>query len=373
VKITPERLEKVEAFFGRHGGKAILIGRFVGLVRPLAPFLAGSARMPLRRFAPYDIVAAGLWSAAFVLLGYLFWHSLHQALQLAKRGALALGAVIAIVAGVVAGVRWLREPANRDRARDWLAQHLDRPPLRWVAKPLAPLVRRAERPARFVWDRVTPGDLGLELTTLLAVALVGGFVFGGYASLLTHVSTTPGDMRALHLADDLRSGAAVSVARVVTWLGALPVTAAAVGAAAVALTARGRRVEAAALVVGMGLTVAAVHIAKAAEGRPRPPDPLVTTSYASYPSGHTAYAVAWVAIAIAVRRALPGVAGKAAAISIATAAVVVVAITRIYLRAHYFSDVVGGAGLAAAIFACCGMLALIVSHLRQNEMRAHEQ
>jgi len=101
-----------------------------------------------------------------------------------------------------------------------------------VAKSLAPLVRRAQRPARFVWDRVTPGDLGLELTTLLAVARVGGFVFGGCASLLTHVATTPGDVRAFHIADDLRSGAAVSIARVVTWLGALPVTGGAVVVAA---------------------------------------------------------------------------------------------------------------------------------------------
>jgi undecaprenyl-diphosphatase len=373
VKITPERLEKVEAFFGRHGGKAILIGRFVGLVRPLAPFLAGSARMPLRRFAPYDIVAAGLWSATFVLLGYVFWHSLHQALQLAKRGALALGALLVLVIAVVAGVRWLREPSNRERARAWLEQHAERAPLRWIAKPLAPLARRAERPARFVWDRVTPGDLGLELTTLLAVALVGGFVFGGYASLLTHVSKTPGDVRALHIADDLRAATAVSVARVVTWLGALPVAAGAVLVVAVVLGIRRRWLEVTALVVGTGLTVAAVHIAKAAEGRPRPPDPLVGTSYASYPSGHTAYAVAWVAIAVATRRALPGLAGRAVAISAGIVIVIVVGLTRIYLRAHYLSDVLGGAGLAAAVFACCGMAALIVGHLRQNEGGRHEQ
>jgi undecaprenyl-diphosphatase len=49
---------------------------------------------------------------------------------------------------------------------------------------------------------------------------------------------------------------------------------------------------------------------------------------------------------------------------------VAIALTRVYLRAHYLSDVVGGAGMAAAIFALCGMAALIVGHLRNNGVRA---
>ena len=62
VKITPERLEQVESYFDRHGGKTILIGRFIGLVRALAPFIAGSSGMPYRRFLPYSIVGTGLWA-----------------------------------------------------------------------------------------------------------------------------------------------------------------------------------------------------------------------------------------------------------------------------------------------------------------------
>jgi undecaprenyl-diphosphatase len=159
----------------------------------------------------------------------------------------------------------------------------------------------------------------------------------------------------------------VHVARVVTWLGALPVAGGALLVVAVVVLVRRRWLEAAVLVAGMGLTVAAVQLAKAAEGRPRPPHALVHTSYDSYPSGHTAYAVAWVAIAVAIRRVLPGLAPRAAAVGAAIAVVVVVGLTRIYLRAHYLSDVLGGAGLASAIFAGCGMVALVVAHLRQND------
>src|SRR5215207_4365986 len=74
--LTPGRVEQVESFFHRHGGKAIFIGRFVGIVRSLSPFLAGSARMPLRRFVPYDILGAGIQSTLLCLLGYVFWQSL---------------------------------------------------------------------------------------------------------------------------------------------------------------------------------------------------------------------------------------------------------------------------------------------------------
>jgi membrane-associated phospholipid phosphatase len=46
---------------------------------------------------------------------------------------------------------------------------------------------------------------------------------------------------------------------------------------------------------------------------------------------------------------------------------VLIGVTRIYLRAHYFSDVIGGYGLAAGLFALTGISALVVVHLRQNE------
>ena len=178
MQITEERLEQVERFFDRHGGKAILIGRFVGLVRAIAPFLAGSSGMPLRRFVPYDVIGAGLWGSTFVVLGYVFWQSFSQLVDYAKKGALALGAVIVLVVAIVWLVRWLRDPDNRARMREWMERQAQRPALRpLVARAGAACCARRARPARFVWDRVTPGDLGLEFTTLFAVAGVGAFVF----------------------------------------------------------------------------------------------------------------------------------------------------------------------------------------------------
>src|SRR5262245_61666395 len=69
VRISEARLHQVESYFDRHGGKTIIIGRFVGLVRALAPFIAGTSKMRYSTFAPYSIVGTGLWSATFILIG----------------------------------------------------------------------------------------------------------------------------------------------------------------------------------------------------------------------------------------------------------------------------------------------------------------
>ena len=108
VKLTPERLGYVERLLHRHGTKLLLPGRFVGAVRALAPVVAGVARMPAARFAAIELLAAGVWSAAFALLGYFFWDSFDQAAKLAKNATLALTAVIVAGIAIVVVVRKLR-------------------------------------------------------------------------------------------------------------------------------------------------------------------------------------------------------------------------------------------------------------------------
>jgi membrane protein DedA with SNARE-associated domain/membrane-associated phospholipid phosphatase len=367
VQITEARLEQVERFFDRHGGKAILIGRFVGLVRAVAPFMAGSSGMPLRRFLPYDVIGAGLWGSTFVVLGYIFWQSFSQLVDYAKKGALALGAVIVLVVAIVWLVRWVRDPGNRARLRQWIERQAQRPALRPLARVLAPVLRTTRRPARFVWDRVTPGDLGLELTTLFAVAGVGAFVFvWDLVRIEQDNGLLAGDAASLRLADRLHMDMLVDAAKVVTALGSLPVAIALVALAGATLVWRHAVRDALALVAGLALTYAAVHITKDAVDRPRPARPLVEADGAAYPSAHAAYAVTWIAVAVALSRALPDVASRFAFVTVAIAIAAVVGLTRIYLRVHYLSDVVGGWALASAIFALCGSAALVIGYVRNN-------
>jgi membrane protein DedA with SNARE-associated domain len=109
VRLTPERLAQVEIFLGRHGGKTIIVGRFIGLVRALAPFVAGSSRMPARRFVPATFIGSGAWSAAFTVLGYVCWRSFDQAAEIARQGSLALIGLLVAVGAVVLAYRAIRD------------------------------------------------------------------------------------------------------------------------------------------------------------------------------------------------------------------------------------------------------------------------
>jgi membrane protein DedA with SNARE-associated domain/membrane-associated phospholipid phosphatase len=369
-QITEPRLRHVEGFFDKHGGKAILIGRFVGLVRAIAPFLAGSSGMPLRRFVPYDVVGAGLWSSSFIVLGYIFWQSFGELVDYAKKGAFALGTVIVLVVGIVWGVRWLRDPANRARADEWLEHQAERPALRPLARVVRPVVRRVRRPARFVWDRVTPGELGLELTTLLAVASVASFVYIGNIISLEDRARLMGDGTALRLADRLNVDMGVDIARVVSVLGSLPVAIALVVLTVGVLIWRRDVRDGILLVIGLAVTYGAVHVTKDAVERPRPSGPLIDVEGWSYPSGHAAYAVTWVAVAVALGRVLPSLASRFAFVTVAIVIGVAVGLSRVYLRVHYLSDVGGGWGLGATVFALCGMVALVIGHVRNNAVAA---
>jgi undecaprenyl-diphosphatase len=370
VSITEERLRSVEAFFDRHGGKAIFLGRFVGVVRAVNPFLAGSSGMPLRRFLPYDVVGAGAWATMLLVLGYVFWQSFDRVLHYAQQGTLALGTTIVVLVVVIWLVRHLRVEENRHRTAAWIDEQLERPVLRPLAVVVRPLWRWSRRPRQFFWKRVTPGDLGLELTTLLAFVAVGSFVFAADAITLNTQDLITGDRMAFDWASKIRAGWLDSVAKALTHLGSLAVVGAAMVLADLILLARRRVIEAAALTSGLVLTWAAVHIAKAAIDRPRPSGSLVDTAGQAYPSGHAAYAIAWIAIAVVLSRTVPGLARTTVVVVAATAVAVLVGLTRIYLRAHYLSDVMAGAGLAAAIFGVCGMIGLFVAYVRHNGARA---
>ncbi|MDQ3675815.1 MAG: DedA family protein [Actinomycetota bacterium] len=92
--LTPDRLERVEGFFDRHGPKAILAGRFVGIVRAVAPFLAGASRMRPRAFVPWSLLGTALWATVFVLVGYAFSQSFGLAADILTHGALGLAVVV---------------------------------------------------------------------------------------------------------------------------------------------------------------------------------------------------------------------------------------------------------------------------------------
>jgi membrane-associated protein len=133
VRIGPERLVQVERFYSRHGGSAVLLGRFVGLVRALSPFVAGASGFELRRFVPWSLVGTLAWAATFTLVGYGFSESFADSGETAA--LIALGAAL-FAAATYATVTVLsarsgragREPATDEPQRHEGAESAERRP-----------------------------------------------------------------------------------------------------------------------------------------------------------------------------------------------------------------------------------------------------
>ncbi|WP_231976233.1 DedA family protein [Streptomyces sp. 3214.6] len=93
--------QRAETLMTRHGGRAVLLARFLPVVRTLAPHFAGATRLPYRRIAPYSVAAAGLWAAAEAGVGYAAATSLQRILTLG-------GPAVALVVLSVIGASLLR-------------------------------------------------------------------------------------------------------------------------------------------------------------------------------------------------------------------------------------------------------------------------
>jgi membrane protein DedA with SNARE-associated domain len=374
VKITHERLTQVESYFDRHGGKTILIGRFIGLVRALAPFIAGASGLAYKRFLPYSVVGTGLWSTVFCVLGYIFWRSFDKVAHYAGQAIFGFGVTVTVIVAIVVAYK------RRAEIRAWLLAHERHPllrPLFVIGRPInrylvRPVVRVVAPELRFLWNRITPGELGLQLTTTLAIGGVGLYVFTLYVVILSgDPGLTPFDRQFLDLTSDMRSSTLTDIAKAVTQLGALPSCIAVVAVTSLVLASRGRVAEIVVLVAGFALIYLVVHVAKGSIDRPRPASPLVETSGSSFPSGHAAYATAWVAAALMFTRRMHLV--SAALVTGAVVLAVAIGFTRIYLHAHLWSDVAAGWGLGVGVFGLMAAIAMIVDHIRHNGgSRAHQ-
>lgn len=109
-----EYLERTQRFYERHGGKTIILARFVPIVRTFAPFVAGVGTMSYPRFLAYNVIGAIVWVTGFVTIGYLFGNipAVKERFSLVILAIIAVS-VLPIAIEIVKG--WLggrREPAT---------------------------------------------------------------------------------------------------------------------------------------------------------------------------------------------------------------------------------------------------------------------
>ncbi|MGO1507625.1 MAG: DedA family protein [Microbacteriaceae bacterium] len=112
--IKVEDVERTEAWFDRHGSKAVFFGRMIPIFRSLISIPAGIERMPLMRFTLLTLAGSAIWNTIFVLAGFYLganWHIVEEYAGIFQKVVIAV-VVIAVVAWIVLRIRQVRR--NRD-------------------------------------------------------------------------------------------------------------------------------------------------------------------------------------------------------------------------------------------------------------------
>jgi undecaprenyl-diphosphatase len=191
--------------------------------------------------------------------------------------------------------------------------------------------------------------------------VIGAMAAAVFIALTILVTTNPSpgiDHTAFKVANDLRAPWLDHAARIITTLGLIAVVGSAVALAGLLLIRRKHAARGTALVAGAALAWASTWITKRLVDRPRPPAPLVHTSGQSYPSAHAANSVGWLALAIALTIVIPNRNARIAAVIAGALLTILVGLSRVYLRAHYLTDVLGGESLAVTMYALTAIATL---------------
>ena len=369
VGLNEAKLDRVHAFFERHGAKTIFIGRFIALLRSWAAALAGVARMPYHTFSLYNALGGITWAGIFGGLGYAFGRNLPLLERYVGQISLALVLLAALGVLTALAIRWFRD--NGDRIGAAVGG-------RWQRVASSPRFAgfrtRHQRLWSFVAARFASGEyLGLHLTIGFVVSVAALWVFGAVTEdVVHHDPLTALDLQA---AAWLRAHALPvgdRIALIVTWFGS-PVTMAALAAVvAVVLAYRRWWIELvgwiAAFAGGGVLDLALKYVIH----RPRPTGAtafLYGGSF-SFPSGHAMGSLigygmlAYLLIAHWpwARRHQTGV------LTFAFLLVLSIGLSRLYLGVHFLSDVIGGYAAGAVWLTAC--VTGIEIALRQRRLEA---
>jgi membrane protein DedA with SNARE-associated domain/membrane-associated phospholipid phosphatase len=329
----PRLVNRGVDFFVRHGGKSVFMARFIGPLRPIVPAIAGMMNMTTPRFLLVDSIACILWAPVYILPGMVFGASLGLAAEVAGRLVVLLVLIAAVawlgiwlISNVV---RLLRPHAGiaLEKTLDWSRTH--------------PLIRPL---AGSLLDPGHPEARGLAIlsallfVTLWLLLLITSQTIHGHALNGT-------DTYLFHSLQDLRTPWADSATVFLTQLGNQALLVSVLAGSCAWLFWKGYTKAAwhwIAVYIGTGLLTWTLKLTLRVE---RPQGLLEGFSF---PSAHTSMSLAvYGFLALMVARELP-LRHRWLPYTLAGLLVMAVAMSRLYLGVHWFSDVL--AGLTLGIF-----------------------
>ncbi|MEW5756249.1 MAG: VTT domain-containing protein [Pseudomonadota bacterium] len=338
----PQLFDKGNAFFERHGGKSVLIGRFAGPVRPIIPVVAGMMGMPAGRFYVVNVVSAILWAPAYILPGVVFAASLGLAAEVATRLVvlvLMLVLVIWLLLWLTRRIYLFMEP----RANVMLMSAI-----RWMQRhPIGGRLVAA------VIDPHAPEFRGLIIWAMLLVLMVTGF--GMLLSKVLVGMPLPLDYGLWRFMQEMRTPWADHLMIMITSLGDGVIGVTVFAVIGLWLLWARRWLAFAHLFAAMMFAFFVPILLKEVLELPRPMVFGAGVTTYGFPSWHaTMNTVLYGFLAVMVAREMSE---SRRWLAYAGAALVVLLITfpRLYLGVHWISDVLGGIALGMAWVAVLGI------------------
>jgi len=340
----PQWLDRGEAMFRRHGVKSIFIARFVGAVRPFVPAIAGMLHMPVRRYAVPSLVACIAWSLLFLAPGWVLGRSYDAVAAVADRLALVLGALVVAIALVWAIVlytwRWFADHADTLLARA----------LRWT--------RQHPRLGPYAAALIDPNRPESPSLLMLAVCLLA--ISWAWFTLVATLLASGGPLALDHTVHDfmwsLRNPLADRLMAALACIGDASVLGPAALVALAYLLWRKRWMAAAHFAAAIVFGLAFTSLLEAAIDMPRPPTAPAGFGFPSVAVTMCTIVLGFFAVLIA--RELPG-RTRVWPYLLAGVITTMVAFARLYLGAHWPSDLVGG-----TLFGVLWLLALGIAYRR---------
>jgi membrane protein DedA with SNARE-associated domain/membrane-associated phospholipid phosphatase len=336
----PAWLGRSREFFLAHGAKSVAIGRFLPVVRPMIPLVAGAMGMRPLVFHVVNVTSALVWAPVYLLGGALLGAVAAVSGAWNSRAFLSL-VVLAIVAASIAfasRLLWTKgAPVARTLRTRWLSQANGRAVL-WA------------RAVRFLLDPEEGPRRSLAFASLLLVCALAA-VSWLVAVVKGAGGTLPADAAAANFVQGLRTPLVDSAMRWATVLGEWTVVTGVTAVLAAWLWFRDARRLAAALAGAMAVTAIAVPVVKAILQVARPTELYAGADAYSFPSGHaTSAAALYGLMGWMVARAAP-FRFRLYVVLAASFLAASVALSRVYLRAHWPSDVLGGLLFALGMIA----------------------
>lgn len=333
----PAQINKAEDFFQQHGGKSVIIGRFVGPLRPVIPMIAGALLMPWRRFLAFNVGSAVGWAPVYILPGFLVGGALASDVQPPAHVYLVTSISLATLAAIYLVIfRFQLGLGDSSRLYLWLKRKM----AQYETTHRFWRLYTNERPAQ-------EGEFPLA-SLMLALGALALFALWGQLATMTHV-IEPFNQLTMQWFSELRQPLLDAPAIAATLLGDPPVLTAGAVLACFAFVFRGHYAAAAHILLAAIATIVLVWGLKSATGIVRPDQVFNPPTSGSFPSGHTAGITVFVTLLASFVAAENHNRKRWRTYILFSLPLIPVAMSRLYLGVHWFSDIVGGLLLGLAI------------------------